>query len=242
MDMDQFTIFHFYLGLFLLGVGYAAIAVLMGQILGGHDHPGDVGAHDVGGSEADGSGPAGHHFETETNMSEDNAPGSSDHPADLAVDGGDTMPNLSPWSPVTIASFVTTLGGVGMVLDEAGLPGLLSFPVAAICGAVIAAAVFYLFYRIFSVTQGSSGVSARQAIGRPAEVITPIPPNGAGEIAYVLGGRRFNAPARTEDGHPIPAHAAVVIVRRQGGAFYVRESVAERIKGSLQQVGEGRAD
>jgi membrane protein implicated in regulation of membrane protease activity len=153
----------------------------------------------------------------------------------LAVDGTDGMPNLSPWSPVTIASFVTTFGGVGMVLDELGLPGLLSFPTAAICGAVIAAAVFYLFYRIFSVTQSSSGVSARQAIGRPAEVITPIPHNGTGEIAYVLGGRRFNAPARTEDGHPIPARASVVIVRKLGGAFHVRESVAEPVEGPPRQ-------
>jgi len=241
MDMDQFTIFHFYLGLFLLGVGYAAVAVLMGQILGGHDHPGDAGAHDAGGSEADGHGTAVHHFEAEASVSEDGAPGPSVHTADLAAEGVDTMPNLSPWSPVTIASFVTTFGGVGMVLDEVGLPGLLSFPAAAICGALIAAAVFYLFFRVFSVTQSSSGVSARQAIGRPAEVITPIPPNGAGEIAYVLGGRRFNAPARTEDGHPIPAHASVVIVRKLGGAFYVRESVAEPTKGSSRQVSEGRA-
>jgi len=239
--MEKFTIFHFYLGLFLLGIGYAAIAVLMGQILGGHDHPGDVGAHDAGGSEADGHGTAVHHVGGKASVSEDGAPGPLVHTADLAADGVDSMPNLSPWSPVTIASFVTTLGGVGMVLDEVGLPALLSFPAAAICGAIIGAAVFYLFYRIFSVTQSSSGVSARQAIGRPAEVITPIPPNGAGEIAYVLGGRRFNAPARTEDGHPIPAHASVVIVRRLGGAFYVRETVAEHGKGSSQQVREDRA-
>jgi membrane protein implicated in regulation of membrane protease activity len=233
--MEKFTIFHVYLGLFLLGVGYAAVAVLMGQILGGHDQPGDVDAGHVGGYEVDGHGAAGHHFGAEASMSEDGAPGPSDHSGVLAVDGTDGMPNLSPWSPVTIASFVTTFGGVGMVLDELGLPGLLSFPTAAICGAVLAAAVFYLFYRIFSVTQSSSGVSARQAIGRPAEVITPIPHNGTGEIAYVLGGRRFNAPARTEDGHPIPARASVVIVRKQGGAFHVRESVAEPVEGPSRQ-------
>jgi membrane protein implicated in regulation of membrane protease activity len=234
--MDKFTIFHFYLGLFLLGVGYAAVAVLMGQILGGHEQPGDVGAGHAGGYGADG-----HHFGADAGTSADNAPGASDHPGDLAVDAGDSMPSLSPWSPVTIASFVTTLGGVGMVLDELGLPGLFTFPAAAICGAVIAAAVFYLFYRIFSVTQSSSGVSARQAIGRAAEVITPIPQNGAGEIAYVLGGRRFNSPARTEDGHPIAARASVVIVRKLAGAYYVRESAAAQMKSASRQVGEGRA-
>jgi hypothetical protein len=122
-----------------------------------------------------------------------------------------------------MATFATSFGGIGLVLEEAGFPGALSIPLAGASGFAVAGAVFYIFFLVFRVTQSSSAVSPRQSLGKPAEVITAIPKNGAGEIAYVLGGRRFTAPARTEDGHPIPHNASVVIVRITRGAYFVRE-------------------
>jgi hydrogenase expression/formation protein HypD len=35
------------------------------------------------------------------------------------------MPHISPLSPVTIATFVTSFGGAGLILDKAGLPALI---------------------------------------------------------------------------------------------------------------------
>lgn len=158
--MDVFMIFHFYLIFFLLGIGYAVVAVLMGQIVGGHGdgHTEAAGSH---GGEADtthapGGWHAGGHY--------------------AGGDGGvESMPTISPLSPVTVATFATAFGGAGMVLDRIGLPGFLSLLVAAAAGGMIAVAVFYLFYRVFRVTQSTSGVSARQTIGREAEVIVTIP-------------------------------------------------------------------
>jgi membrane protein implicated in regulation of membrane protease activity len=205
--MDAFTIFHFYLIFFLLGIGYAVVAVLMGQIVGGH---GD------GHGEAAGSHGGG------TNHSP-----SGEHPAGHSPAGdvsAESMPTMSPLSPVTIATFATAFGGTGMVLDRIGLPGFLSVLASTAAGGMIAAAVFYLFYRVFRITQSTSGVSARQAIGREAEVIVTIPEKGVGEIAYVLGGRRFNAPARTEDGSGLHSRSLVVIVGRTGAVLVVRAS------------------
>lgn len=208
--MDKFTIFHLYLIFFLIGLGYAFISLAMGHLLGGGagggDH--DFDHHDIGHGKMWG------HSGTDSS--------SHDHGSAASV-STESMPNISAWSPVTIATFVTTFGGTGIILDQIGLPTLVSFPVAGISGLGIAAAVFYLFHRVFSITQSTSGVTVRQAMGREAQVITAIPQHGVGEIAYVLGGRRFNAPARTEDGHPIAVRTSVVIERRTGGTFYVRE-------------------
>lgn len=192
--MDGFTLFHLYLIFFLLGLGYAVIAVLMGQILGGHEA-----GHDAGGD-----GHAGEHGEG----------GVEAHVAG--------MPTIAPLSPVTVATFATAFGGVGLVFERLRIPGVLSVPAAAAVGVGIAAAVFYLFFRVFRATQATSGVAVRQAVGRPAEVITAIPEKGLGEIAYVLGGRRFNAAARSEDGAAVPARATVTIVGREGAVFRVR--------------------
>ena len=112
------------------------------------------------------------------------------------------------------------------------MPGFVSIPIAGASGFVIAGAVFYAFYRVFSITQSSSSVSLRHAIGHGAQVITPIPEKGVGELAYVLGGRRFNAPARTEDGHPIGVGTEVVICRVSRWMFYVRERAAQGRQGT----------
>ena len=247
--MDTFTLFHFYLIFFLLGLGYATVAVLMGQLLGGHDTDsgGDVGGHeaaehdfgthDVGGHEA-GAEAAGHDagaHEAADHAEAGHGDASTDHAHGAGGLGVDSMPQISPLSPVTIATFATSFGGAGLILDKAGLPGFLSFPLSVGGGFGIAGAVFYLFYRVFSVTQSTSSVSARHAIGREAEVITPVPERGTGEIAYVLGGRRFNAPARSDDGAPVAKGAVVVIRRKTGGIFYVHESV---LKGLKRPAGE----
>ena len=58
-------------------------------------------------------------------------------------------------------------------------------------------------------------------IGITATIITPIPENGVGEIAYVNGGSRYTAPARSIGGKPIGNGAAVKIARIVGSQFYV---------------------
>jgi membrane-bound ClpP family serine protease len=54
-----------------------------------------------------------------------------------------------------------------------------------------------------------------------ATVITPIPANGMGEIAYVQAGSRYSAPARDDRGAPVASGQTVRIVRVVGSQFYV---------------------
>jgi hypothetical protein len=54
-----------------------------------------------------------------------------------------------------------------------------------------------------------------------AEVITPIPEGGVGEIAYVQAGSRYSAPAREEQGRPVASGAVVRITRVVGSQFHV---------------------
>ena len=57
-----------------------------------------------------------------------------------------------------------------------------------------------LFNTMFKKTQSSSESRVSTLIGQTASIVTPIPPDGVGEIAYVQGGSRYTAPARTEGG------------------------------------------
>ena len=71
--------------------------------------------------------------------------------------------------------------------------------------------------------QLKSNEDLRLAI-KEAEVITPIPADGLGEIAYVRRGSRFTASARGEGGVAIPNRSVVTIVRIVGNTYYVKRS------------------
>ena len=134
------------------------------------------------------------------------------------------MPGLSPFSPTTIASFVTALGGLGMVFSsiDATKRMWVSLPLSIGGGLLIAGGVFLLFNMIFQKTQSSSEAIVSTLVGQNATIITPIPANGVGEIAYVQGGTRYTAPARDDAGAPVASGQTVKIVRIVGSQFYVQ--------------------
>ncbi|HMJ67181.1 MAG TPA: NfeD family protein [Candidatus Binatia bacterium] len=133
------------------------------------------------------------------------------------------MPGVSPFSPTTVASFITAFGGFGMIFSKIELtrPWWISAPLAAFMGLAIAAGVFLMFNAIFSRTQSSSESRVGALVGASATVITPIPQHGVGEIAYVQGGSRYTAPARSESGAAIVGGQTVKINRVVGTQFYV---------------------
>ena len=136
--------------------------------------------------------------------------------------GGEVQ--LSPISPVTITMFGTAFGGVGLIASHAlALPVLFSLPMALLSGLIIAGVAFYAFSKLFQATESSSEAHVTELVGLEAEVITPIPPHGLGEIAYVARGTRFTAPARSEDGKPHLAPSTVLIARITDNIFCVRE-------------------
>jgi membrane-bound ClpP family serine protease len=133
------------------------------------------------------------------------------------------MPGMSLFSPTVIASFVTALGGFGMIFSkiEATRSVWVSAPLSIVCGLAIAGGVFWMFNTLFSKTQSSSESRVGTLVGLSATVISPIPQHGVGEIAYVQSGSRYTAPARTETGCALSNGATVKINRVIGAQFYV---------------------
>lgn len=183
--------FSIYLICFGVGLLFTIVSALTSHVFGGHDAAGDAhGGHAQGHAEAGG--------------------------------GAGDMPDFAPLSPTTIATFITAFGGFGMALSkfEPTSSPWISGPIAALAALGVAFLVFLAFRAVFSKTQGSSEGRVSELAGTFATVITPIPPDGVGEIAYVQGGTRYSAPARS-DGGPIANGATVKIVRIVGTQFFV---------------------
>lgn len=133
------------------------------------------------------------------------------------------VPGLSFFSPTVLACFITAFGAAGLIFSriEATKSVWISAPLAALTGMGIASLAFFFFNYMFHQTQSSSEPQVGTLVGTTGSILTPIPENGVGEIAYVHGGCRYTAPARTEKGNPIPAGKPVKITRIAGTQFFV---------------------
>ena len=156
--------------------------------------------------------------------------GGGDHGGDIGTGGhaeagfDDTgLPGISFFSPTVLSAFVTAFGACGLILKsiEATSPLYISAPISAMAGGLIALIVFWVFNTMFQKTQSSSESRVATLVGQTASIITPIPEGGVGEIAYVQGGTRYTAPARSLNGKAVGTSKDVRIVRIAGTQFYI---------------------
>jgi len=152
----------------------------------------------------------------------DHVAGSGGH-AEAGADSSDA-PGISIFSPTILAAFVTAFGAFGLVFTQfpRTRSAEISTPLSLAGGFVVAACLFTFLRYVFGHTQSSSESHITQLIGAEANVITPIPANGVGEIAYVVGGTRYTAPARGENSTGVAGGSTVKIVRIVGTQFYVQ--------------------
>ncbi len=131
--------------------------------------------------------------------------------------------SLLSLSPISIAAFITSFGGVGIIATQGfGASGATSLLWALGGSLVVAVASHLLFFYIFVAPQASSAIKSGDVIGVIAEVTAPIPGNSVGEIAYVAMGERHTATARSSDGHDISRGSLVTIEGIAGTVLIVQ--------------------
>src|SRR5512140_728814 len=81
-------------------------------------------------------------------------------------------------SPISIAAFVTSFGGIGIIATQGFRADGAASLLWAIAGSVVVAVVSHLFFfYIFIAPQASSAVKSNDVMGVTAEVTAPIPGN-----------------------------------------------------------------
>lgn len=206
-DLNLDTLNCVYLALFFVGVGYALFTVITGGLssidmpdvdidIPQIDLPGDVdipgGGISISGAEMSGGG----------------------------IDAPDVT--VSPLSPITIATFITTFGGVGtLCLSVFGVQPPMSL-VWSLVAALGAGGLMYLFYSQFLIrSQASSELRRGELIGVQGEVTVPIGESTTGQVTYLTKSGRMSSMARSADGSAIPRGRFVKIVRTIGAQVLV---------------------
>jgi len=125
-------------------------------------------------------------------------------------------------STLAIAGFISSFGAFGLIaVTLFGAGNIASLFTALLGGIVIGIAGQVFFLYILSPTI-SSEVRQTKLIGTVAEIITPIPANGVGQIAFVAEGSRVTYSARaTDENLAVERGTPVRIERIVGGMAYV---------------------
>lgn len=141
-------------------------------------------------------------------------------------DVSDTAGSPSPFSPVVMASAITTFGAVGLIsMMGFGLSGLASTFVALGFSGAIGAAIFYGIVKFMYGSQSNSLFSLDDLIGCEADVITPVPAKGLGEIAYTVKGIRSTLAAKSLEGCEIRRGTPVIIREIAGSVAVVQRKL-----------------
>lgn len=202
-----------YFALFFIGVGYALFIVITGG-LSNVDLP-DV---DIDIPQVDLPG----HVDI---------PGADIHIGDAggAVGGIDTPDvAVSPLSPITIAAFVTTFGGVGVLCTQLfDLDPRLGLLVATV-GGLGAGGLMYTFVSQFLIrSQASSELRRGELIGMEGEITIPVGESSPGQVTYITKSGRMSSMARSVDGKALPRGQFVKIVRTIGPQVLVEPISSE---------------
>jgi membrane-bound ClpP family serine protease len=93
----------------------------------------------------------------------------------------------------------------------------------ALIGALIIAILsHFAFFYLLIAPQGSSDITQSDIVGATAEVTTPIPVGGMGEVTLVAQGGRISYPARSLDRVALPRGTTVTIIEMVGSVVAVR--------------------
>lgn len=146
---------------------------------------------------------------------------------DAHIDGNIDGSNSSggfpifPLKPITIVSFITVFGGVGIIGTHYEYNWIIVFAVAAILGLMISAALYSFIVIPLYKAQNTSAVSQEELIGMTAVVISPILENGFGTIAYIVNGSKYNAPAQHVAKKAVKQGEEVLIYEIKNNVFYI---------------------
>jgi hypothetical protein len=127
------------------------------------------------------------------------------------------------WNGFSAMIFLCWFGASGYLLTRYGgfVAGVV-LALAAVCGVAGGAIVFVFLTRVLLPHERELTAEETAVVGAVGRISAVIQTGGTGEIVYQQMGALRSAPARSEDGLPIPKQEEVFVVRYEKGIAYVR--------------------
>lgn len=221
---------NFYIVVFLVGVFYTFVSLIISGVTGAVHSHGDFGANvDVGTHGHLDSG----HIHTDAGHAAHAGDFHGGHSADGSHVGNVNNSGLShsviSWfalilNPLVAVSFLTVFGGIGIMgTNYFKWDVIVIFIVALASGIVVSALLYNFVAKPIYRSENTSNVSRGELIGVAAEVTTDILANGFGTIKYTVNSIMFTAPAKHIDEKAVRQGEKVVICKIEDNVFYISE-------------------
>lgn len=217
--------YNAYIVMFLVGVLYTFVSIIISGISGAFHAGADIGHHiDIGHHVDSGGGHMGHHIDS-GNSSDvgHHINGGSEHAASVS----DTV---FSWfsiiiNPIVAVSFLTVLGGLGIIgLKYLNWSELYIF-IGAFLSAVLVSTLLYRFVAIpIYRSENTSDVSRKDLVGVRAEVTSDIIEGGFGTINYSVNSILHTSPSKHIDGKAVKQGTKVFICKVEDNIFFVSEA------------------
>ncbi|MCH7471532.1 NfeD family protein [bacterium] len=133
------------------------------------------------------------------------------------------MPGYNPLSPLSIMGFLCAFGAAGLIATGLQYSFWLGLAIAVGGGLAMGALLWLFIGKFLFGLQGSSEAHVIDMVGLEAEVLTPVEEDICGEIAYVLEGVRYTAPARLLKEGRVGRREKVRIRKVRGNMVYIEE-------------------
>jgi membrane protein implicated in regulation of membrane protease activity len=186
-----------------LGCGYIVVSIILGHV--GHDAGDGFSGHSAHGSDQVTYGVEGH-----------------GHGSASADGDGSAVFHFPFFSPLAVAMLFASIGAFGLIAKYGLRVGdSASLAIALPAALLTAYIVTYIGWRLVVGSRGTSTIRLADLRGAAAEVTTPIPAGGVGEVAAVVQGQRYNSAAREADGKPVPRGARVTVREMVGTTLVV---------------------
>lgn len=226
---------NFYVVVFLVGVFYTIISVIISGISGSFHSHGDFGV-DVSGHH--GHIDSGHidsgHIQTDTghalHAGDGSHAGSIDgHQGHTVDDSSGLSHSVMSWfalilNPIVAVSFLTVFGGLGILgLNYFKWGDAFTLVIAAASGVIVSSLLYNFVAKPIYRSENTSNVSREQLVGTLAEVTSSVLLEGFGTIAYTVNSIRYTAPAKHIDGKAVAQGQKVVICKIEDNIFYISE-------------------
>ncbi|QNU68151.1 NfeD family protein [Ruminiclostridium herbifermentans] len=220
----------FYVVVFLVGVFYTVISLIINGITGALHSHGDFGA-DIGGHHGNiDSGhvqaDAGHTISSADGSQAVSVDGQQGH---SVGEGSGFSQNIISWfavllNPIVAVSLLTVFGGMG-ILGESYFKwdSIATLAFAAVSGILCSSLLYNFVAKPIYRSENTSNVSREMLIGTAAEVTTDILADGFGTISYTVNSLRFNAPSKHIEGKAVKQGQKVVICKIEDNIFYISE-------------------
>lgn len=226
---------YFYVVIFLVGVFYTLVSLIISGVSGAFHSHGDFGGSDVEGHM--GGADAGHvHFDVGHTVHAHGVAVDHGHVGDAGGhhgsaggDGPGLSQSLLSWftmifNPLVAVSFLTVFGGMGIMgLKYFKWNSVIVLLVALGSGIIVAALLYNFIAKPIYRSENTSDVSRKELIGIQAEVITDILENGFGTIKYTVNSILYTAPARHIDQRAVKQGEKVFIYKIENNVFYISE-------------------